>query len=110
MPYRTGELDQQVDLRRRALTTDAGGGATEAWTPYASGVWALVRPKTGREQEQAMRRSASADYLVVLHWRDDVREDDVVRWDGRDLNVLFVRRRGERALFLELDCASGVAV
>lgn len=108
MGYGAGMLDQQVSLQHRTLTDDGAGGATEAWTEYAA-VWALVRPMSGRERENAMRNEATSNYLVVVRYRSDILERDRITWRGTNLNVRFVKDAGPRPLFLEIEVERGVS-
>lgn len=109
MAYAIGELDQRVRLVSKAETPDGIGGVTTSETIYAT-VWAHVRPLRGQERKDSDRVEASGDFLVAIRNRSDINEGHVVRWAGRDLNVRFLRNRGTRELYLELECAVGVAV
>ena len=106
-PVHPGELTERITLHRRTLTDDGAGGATEVLTQYAA-VWAHVRPLSGDERQAAGRTGASRSYLIVLRRLGDVREKDIARWGGRDLNIRFIRGRGARELYLELEAEAGV--
>ena len=108
-PVHLGELTEQVSLRSQTPTDDGAGGATVVWADYAT-VFAHIRPLSGAEREAAQRTAATGMFLVVIRNRDDVKENHVVRWGTRDLNVRFVRARGPRDLFLEVECELGAAV
>lgn len=109
MAYHTGELTERVTFRREVRVDDGMGGSRSEWQDIATR-WALVRPLTGRERLAADKVEASANYLIVVRAPCDVREDDIGVWKGRELNIRFVKRRGARALFLELEAEMGVAV
>lgn len=104
--YRLGELNQRVTLESKARTRDGVGGASVAWSSYAT-VSALVRPLSGREREHAGRREATADYLVVIRNRTDLVEAHRIGWAGRKLNIVFIRSRGSRTQFLEVEVVLG---
>lgn len=106
MAYASGELDQRVTLERKVKTRDGAGGATESWITYAT-VYALVRPMTGHERENAMREEAVANYLIVVRRRTDVVEGHRIGWNGRKLNVRFVKTRMRKS-FLEIEADMGV--
>lgn len=108
MAYEIGELDQRIALQRRTRTRDDAGGATTTWTTYAT-VWALVRPLSGRERERLMREEATANYLVVIRERDDVLPSDRIQWRSRELNIRFIKSRGARAMYLEIEAELGAA-
>ena len=106
--YRPGEIDQRVTLRRQTLTSDGPGGQTAAWSDVAT-FWCHVRPRSGRETVQADRVSGQTTYLFVCRYRSDVREADVLRWQGVDYNVRAILDRSGRKLYLEIDAERGVA-
>lgn len=103
----SGELDERVSLQRLTPKRDGAGGATETWAEYAE-VWAKVRPMTGRERENAARTEALSDYVVKIRYRADVRAADRIVWRDRELNVRFMKDRGPRELYLELEAQMGV--
>ena len=108
MNYHTGMLDQRVSLQRSTLVDDGAGGATMSAGEYAE-TWAHVHPMSGREREHAMRADSTANYLVVVRMRDDVKERDSIVWRGRTLNVRFVRNKGPRGGYLEIEAEMGAA-
>lgn len=108
-PVTVGEMTEFISLRRRTLIDDGAGGATESMAEYGT-AWAHIRPQSGREAEAAGRTDAQRGYLIVMRYRDDVREADVVRWNSRDLNIRFIHARGEREIYLTFDADSGVPV
>lgn len=104
--YRVGELSERVALKRPVLARDDSGGAVRTLQDLAT-VWAMVRPLTGREREQAERTDSVADYLVVVRARSDLQAKDVIVWRSRTLNIRFIRDAGPQPLFLEIEAAAG---
>ena len=109
MAYQTGELTERVTFKREVRVDDGMGGSRSEWQDIATR-WALVRPLTGRERLAADKVEASANYLIVVRAPCDVQEKDIAVWGEHALNVRFVKRRGPRALFLEIEAEMGVAV
>lgn len=109
MAYHSGELTERVTFRREVRVPDGMGGSELDWSELGE-VWALVRPMSGRERQAAHQIEASADYLIVIRSPFDVQEADIAEWQGRQLNIRFVKRRGTRSLFLEMEAEMGVAV
>lgn len=107
-PASVGELDQRVSIRRETLVADGQGGSTASWADVAT-VWAHVRPKGGREVVNADRVQGQTMYTFVMRYRSDIREADVIRWQGVDYNVRAILDRGGRRLYLEVDAERGVA-
>lgn len=109
MRYSAGELTERVTIRRNIRKPDAGGGYEDHWQNIRV-EYALVRPLSGREREEADRTEAVANYLVVLRARRDITEADKIVWEGRFLNIQFIRARKARALYTEYECSMGVPV
>lgn len=109
MAYHTGELTERVTFRREVRADDGMGGSTLSWQDIAA-VWALVRPMSGNERLASAQVESHANYLIVVRAPCDVQEKDIAVWNGRELNVRFVKRRNTQALFLEIEAEMGVAV
>jgi SPP1 family predicted phage head-tail adaptor len=106
MAWASGMLDERVTFRRKTLAKDNYGGSVTTWADYAT-AWAHVRPLTGREREAAMRPEGVEAYLVVVRNRSDLQDDDVIRWRSRDMNIRFIRNRGPRTAWLEIEADMG---
>jgi SPP1 family predicted phage head-tail adaptor len=110
MQYRIGELDQRITVERKERTPDGGGGFVETWTAQAT-IWALVRPMSGRERAHAQQTQSGGNYLVVVRRGIEIDEACRIIWSAepdRPLNVRFVKRRGSRAAYLEIEAEMGV--
>ena len=105
--YGAGELSERATFKRETSTPDGAGGRVRAFTSICT-VWALIRPMSGREREHSQAIQSSANYLIVIRYRDDIRENDIVEWRGRTMNIRFVKDRGPRSLFLEIEAEAGV--
>jgi SPP1 family predicted phage head-tail adaptor len=103
-----GDLDQRITLRHASLAADGHGGAVNTPTAYAT-VWASVKPMSGRERDKAESTEATSNYVVTVRMRDDVVEGDTIVWRGRILNVRFVRDKGPRGPWLEIEAEKGAA-
>lgn len=107
--YRVGELDKLITIQREVHTPDGRGGQSVSLTNVVTDLFAHVRPRTGREGEQYDRVNATATYLFVIRYRDDLRESDRIVWDGVQYNIQAILTRGGRSMFLEIDATRGVA-
>lgn len=108
MSFRPGELDQKITIKRETLTGDGMGGNTSTLTNVAADLWAHVRPRSGREVAEHNRVEAPAKYLFVVRYRDDIREDDRIDWNGETYNIRAILTRGSRSAYLEMDAERGV--
>lgn len=76
------------------LTSDSGGGYTEAFTPRSGGTVACrVAPAAGGEREEGDRISADAQYMITLPAGTTVETDDRIVVDSITYNVVAVRDR-----------------
>lgn len=106
MGYNLGALNQRVTIESQSTVPDGAGGATGTWSTLDT-VWAMVRPLRGDERENAQRREGTGDYLVVMRNRDDVLPKYRLGWRSRKLNITFIRARGPRTEFLEIEARIG---
>lgn len=109
MTYRSGELDQLIDIKRITRTDDGYGGDSSAPTSVVSNLYAHVRPINGREAKQYDKLNAQFTNLFVIRWRDDILENDTIVWDGDDYNIKSIVKAGVRKLFLEIYAERGLA-
>jgi len=108
MPYSPGELNERVTIRRTTETQDAYGTLIQTVRDVAS-VWAKVRPMSGGERSAAQQTEAQSNYLIVMRYRADVLPADTLIWRGVEFNIRFIRDRGPRSLYLEIEAERGVA-
>jgi len=106
-PYYIGELAEFVDLIRYTESIDEYGTIERVRTTLASRVSAHVRPLRGGERDRGQQTEARANYLVVLRYRADLTEKDVIAWRGSDYTIHFIMDRGPRAVYLELEVERG---
>jgi SPP1 family predicted phage head-tail adaptor len=106
--YKAGELDQRVKFLRESKVDDGMGGSVTTLTTVAE-AWAKVRPMSGTEREHSDRLNAQANYLIVIRYRDDITESDVVEWKGTRFNIRFNKDEA-RSTFLAIEAERGVAV
>lgn len=108
MPYRTGELTERVTFRRETLTDDGMGGQIVTWTAVAT-VWAKARALSGGEAERYDQLNATAMVRFVVRYRDDLRHDDQIVWNGVEHNIRYIEPTSSRRLYLAIDAERGVA-
>lgn len=62
---------------------------------------------SGRERFHADQTQPTANYMVTIRNRRDLTESDYIVWRGGEMNIRFIRDRGSRSLWLELECERG---
>lgn len=108
--FRPGEMDQLITIQRETLADDGYGGQTVTLTNVATDLFCHVRPRSGKEGEEYQRLNAEATYMFVIRYRDDLREDDRIIWNGVQYNIRTILGRGGRSMYLEIDATRGVAL
>ena len=104
-----GELDQLVSLQQRVAGTDAYGQDATTWADVsgAAGLWARVRPLTGRDYQAAGAPQSAASIRVEL--RAGVTVDDTMRitWQGQPWDIVGKPLVVDKA-WLRFDAVAGV--
>ncbi|MBI1215679.1 MAG: phage head closure protein [Alphaproteobacteria bacterium] len=74
-------LDHRLTIEEAWQTTDGGGGFTTDWQAIATDpvVFAAITQTGGGESPQAGKIEFTADCLITLRWRDDLRADQRLR-------------------------------
>ena len=113
MAFRPSELDERVTIRRVTQTKDEYGTLQETITdlgPY----WAIARPMSGRERGFADQTEAIADHKFVFRYgvqkAHGITSSDTLLWRGVEFNIRFVKDRGPRHQYIEIDAERGVAI
>lgn len=106
--HRAGELDQQITIKRETKVSDGMGGDISTLVDVASDLWAHVRPRSGKEIGTHDRVEAPALYLFVIRYRNDIRNDDRIVWNGETYNIRAILTAGSRTSFLEINAERGV--
>jgi len=108
--YRPGELDQRITIKREILTDDGLGGQDITLTNIATCISAHSRNLSGKESERYDKLNATSLNIFVVRYRDDLREDDRIEWDGNSYNIRHIPNNGGRKLYTEILAETGVAL
>ena len=108
MTYRAGELDQRVKVMRLVRTPDGYGGYDNSFAENNE-YWCHVRPLSGRETVEADRLQGEATYLFVFRNGLDVRDADMLEWEGEQFNIRVRKQPKKRNLYIEIEAERGVA-
>lgn len=105
-----GKLDQLVTLKHKTLAPDGKGGSVSTFVAYASNVPAHFETLKGSERTAGSQRvEAMGLYLITMRNRSDMVHSDVIVWNGRTLNIRFIRDLGTRAMFIAVEAEMGAA-
>ena len=107
MPYRPGELDQQIVIERETLTPDGMGGSESLWSTHITR-WALVKPVSGSEKTEHDTVNAIAAYAFIIRNPADVTDSDRILWGGDYYNIRSVMKSKSRALYISIEAERGV--
>lgn len=96
---KAGALDRRITIQRQGAPTDNGieevPGALEALATR----WASWRPANGREVFENLGREAKAGGTFWLRYDSvtaDIRETDVVQFDGRQWGIVGIQELDRR--------------
>lgn len=109
MTYRSGELDQLIDIIRNDETEDGVGGVDITPVILVDDLYAHVRPISGSEVNRFDKLNAIMTNLFVVRYRDDILETDLILWEGDQYNIRSIPKKGIRAQYLEIYAERGVA-
>ncbi len=98
-------LPDIATIERRTETSDGGGGTTTSWATLAVDVPCRLSPVAGGEIGLiGSRISDEATSVVTMAADRDVVESDRLVIAGATYDVTLVRRRGNWAITLRLEC------
>jgi SPP1 family predicted phage head-tail adaptor len=105
---RPGKLDQRIAIQRETLTDDGYGGQNVSLSTLAT-VWAEIVPLVGREQEYGQQLQASNIVTFNIRYRDDIKLDDRVLWNGEQYNIRALPPPSTRKMYRMIEAERGVA-
>lgn len=102
-----GKLDERIELQVQTETNNFGE-VVKAYVTQAT-VWAKIISQKGAESFEAARMGSSRAIKVQLRFRDDVKTDWRIIWDGEPYNIVDVDRTMRRDGELWLMCETSEA-
>lgn len=99
-----GTLTDRVQLLRRDMTEDDGGGHLTVYVPLAT-VWSRVRAVSGRAGQAADGRTVTISHTCVMRFRNDVKPGDRLVYRGRRLDVVTAGDLNGRRAYLSCACS-----
>jgi SPP1 family predicted phage head-tail adaptor len=109
---RTGAMRHFADLQGKARLADGGGGEAVTWATERK-IWCQIRPLSGSQRLEGMRRQSSVTHEIYARYQDDVDPDVVVgkriRHGESVYNVAAAFLPAELPEFVHLIAERGVA-
>jgi len=100
--YQSGELDQIINISRWLYTSDNQGGQEKQLSVICEDLHAKQRPMTGNESDRYDKLNAVGASVFVIRYGEDVKENDLIEWNGKKFNVRYLKDYGGRATYLEI--------
>lgn len=105
-----GKLRHKIRIEERSNAPDGYGGTESTWVEQRT-VWAQVKPISGVQKMEGMRRQSSISHEITLRasFKGNRRLTTLNRivYDGRNFNVEAVRNLDERGRWLVATCSEG---
>lgn len=106
-PVNIGYMGQRITFCRMGEAEDEMGQTVVSPVPYKT-VWADVTGKSGLEKSEAGKLTAETHYIVRIRYRTDIRQEMLIRWKERVLEIKSIINTYGRNRILELDCTEYV--
>ena len=95
----------RVEIQTYALTFDAEGGSSRAWSTQAT-VWAKVNPIMGTEADTADQIKSKLTHRITMRkYEGGFTSETRIKFDGKFFNILSVVDPDYRGCFEVIDCA-----
>lgn len=98
-----GRLNKRVSIYEYTTTTDAIAQSITALTLKCS-VWAEIHPLRAYERVEANQNAAAETYRVIIRYRSDITEHNVLVRGSRQFEITGITDIDEAHIALELSC------
>lgn len=97
------KLRHRIDIQSMKRISDGMGGGDIAWTMIAQ-VWSQIIPLNGSEFYDAQQTQAPITHKIIMRYREGVKPDMRIVYDGRFFEIQSVINVGELDKELQLMC------
>lgn len=104
-----GEMNQRIDLFELLETPGRAGGNIKEWRRIKT-LFARVRPLTGTERFASDRIEGVGGFHVIVRNQRGLNEKQSLCWDGRRHGIKWIKARGPRSLYIEIETDLGAAI
>lgn len=105
---KAGRLRHKAELQKQVETADGMGGTQLTWERVRD-VRCEIRPVSGAQRMESMRRDSSIDHEITARWRDDLTPQHRIVHKGRAFNIKAVMNPDGKEVEAQIIAASGVA-
>jgi len=102
-------MNERIAVYRKAQVQNDYGALSQTRTLIAK-LQASVRPMSGGERAMSDNTEAYATHRFHVHYRSDLRADDIIVWNGNDFNIRFVADNGPKERYMYIDAQRGGAM
>jgi SPP1 family predicted phage head-tail adaptor len=105
---RTGAMRHRAELQAKTMAPDGSGGYTTTWTKSRD-LWCQIRPLSGVQRLEAMRRQSSVTHEIYARYAADIAPTMRIVHGGVAYNIEAVWSPEERKEFVHCAASAGVA-
>lgn len=105
---RAGRFRHRATLQRMEETEDGGGGVSVDWVNERA-LWCWIRPTSGAQRMEAMRRESSVTHEIHTRYAQDITTEKRIVHRGKAYLIEAVFSPDERQEYLHIVAAEGVA-
>lgn len=99
---RSGDLKKVISIEQHSSTSDGMGGVTEAWTTFASSVWAAIWPVSAKERIQADQEQMTISHRIRIRYRTGVTPAMRIKYGTKYFNITSVINVGSENRVIDI--------
>lgn len=103
----TGRMRHRAELQKLSQVPDGAGGWTTEWVRERD-IWCWIRPLSGSQQLESMRRDSQVSHDIYTRFHADVTTDKRIAFRGKVYNLEAGWSPDERREFLQFAAVEGV--
>ena len=105
---RTGAMRHRAELQVKSQSSDGGGGLVTSWTKSRD-LWCQIRPLSGVQRLEAMRRQSSVTHEIYARYATDLTTQARIVHGGVAYNINAVWSPETGGEFCHMVATAGVA-
>lgn len=105
---RTGRMRHRAELQKQEEVPDGAGGWETQWVKDRD-IWCWIRPTSGSQRLESMRRDSMVSHEIFTRFREDVTTNKRITYRGKTYRLEAIWSPDEREEFLQIVAMEGVA-